>query len=97
MLQVLTVPMRNGNCKRCPAFGNSQVVLTVPMRNGNAVGSGAGSVIWTVLTVPMRNGNAMYFSMLVQNGISSYRTYEEWKHDEPTLYVIDADAFLPYL
>ena len=56
------------------------LVLTVPMRNGNRVRNTERKVIAWVLTVPMRNGNIQHQIWICHLRISSYRTYEEWKH-----------------
>ena len=54
-------------------------VLTVPMRNGNLVFFNFFSKTSAVLTVPMRNGNFFPNKVKINQIISSYRTYEEWK------------------
>ncbi len=81
-IDVLTVPMRNGNKITLLSHCRCLRVLTVPMRNGNrnlSRLSSPGMVI--VLTVPMRNGNWILPVTDTSDESCSYRTYEEWKPD----------------
>jgi len=52
------------------------------MRNGNFDSVKAAISSNLVLTVPMRNGNYPVFKKAVNIALRSYRTYEEWKHDQ---------------
>jgi len=56
-VDVLTVPMRNGNFELMKENPDSKTVLTVPMRNGNLYPYIRPTIASLVLTVPMRNGN----------------------------------------
>ncbi len=83
---VLTVPMRNGNLSRNMSSASFNSVLTVPMRNGNNFPCQSSDTQTEVLTVPMRNGNKkIYISVVRFCEFGSYRTYEEWKQDIPSI------------
>ena len=78
--RVLTVPMRNGNFAFMCDHPEARTVLTVPMRNGND---------WRIDIISSEEGFLPYlWGMETMNGaanqgtfVSSYRTFEEWKHE----------------
>ena len=74
--------MRNGNSiLPLISLDFAILVLILPMRNGNPfVAHFRQGRFSFVLILPMRNGNPMNIYKLYTRQISSYPTYEEWKH-----------------
>ena len=65
-LQVLILPMRNGNFSLTSIIICANVVLILPMRNGNKSKPHWKSNYKKVLILPMRNGNEILDLVLLK-------------------------------
>jgi len=93
---VLTVPMRNGNLPWGTYFPKERSVLTVPMRNGNSV-RGFRVKFYRWFLPYLWGMETIFEDFKAICEVSSYRTYEEWKHSFFAFLVIFITSFLPYL